>query len=80
MEDAQLTQSNSPVAAKTSDGLRLPVQTCGQVGNDEILFIRGFGQIVRPKTEKASPSNEKKREQNLPALLPAACIAHCDYQ
>jgi hypothetical protein len=48
MEDTQLTQNNSPAAgpvvAKTSDGLHLSVQTYGQVGNDEILFIHGFGQ------------------------------------
>ena len=40
-------QNNSPAAgplvAKTSDGLNLSVQTYGDVGNDEILFIHGFG-------------------------------------
>jgi pimeloyl-ACP methyl ester carboxylesterase len=48
MEDAQLTQNSSPetgpLLAKTSDGLNLSVQTYGEVGNDEILFIHGFGQ------------------------------------
>jgi hypothetical protein len=48
MEDTQLTQNNSPASgplvAKTSDGLNLSVQTYGDVGNDEILFIHGFGQ------------------------------------
>ncbi len=47
MEDTQLTQNNSPatgpLVAKTSDGLNLSVQTYGDVGNDEILFIHGFG-------------------------------------
>ena len=41
-------QNNSPAAgplvAKTSDGLNLSVQTYGDVGNDEILFVHGFGQ------------------------------------
>lgn len=48
MEDTQLTQNNSPAAgplvAKTSDALNLSVQTYGDVGNDEIRFIHGFGQ------------------------------------
>jgi hypothetical protein len=48
MEYTQLTQNNStatvPLVAKTSDGLNLSVQTYGDIGNDEIVFIHGFGQ------------------------------------
>ena len=47
MEDTLSTRNNSPAAAplvaKTSDGLNLSVQTYGNVGNDEILFIHGLG-------------------------------------
>ena len=48
MEGTLLTQNHSPavgsLVAKTSDGLNLSVQTYGDVGNDEMLFIHGFGQ------------------------------------
>src|SRR5260370_3079043 len=44
----ETAQNNSPAAgplvAKTSDGLNLSVQTYGDVGSDEILFVHGFGQ------------------------------------
>jgi pimeloyl-ACP methyl ester carboxylesterase len=60
MEDAQLTQNNSPASgplvAKTSDGLNLSVQTYGDVGNDEILFIHGFGQSSLSRSKQTSSS------------------------
>jgi non-heme chloroperoxidase len=60
MEDTQLTQNYSPVAgplvAKTSDGLNLSVQTYGGVGNDEILFIHGFGQSRLSWSKQTSSS------------------------
>ena len=53
-------QNNSPAAgplvAKTSDGLNLSVQTYGDVGNDEILFIHGFGQSSLPRSKQSSSS------------------------
>src|SRR5258708_8787667 len=43
----ETAQNNSPAAgplvAKTSNGLNLSVQTYGDVGSDEILFVHGFG-------------------------------------
>jgi non-heme chloroperoxidase len=40
-----LTEATAgPLVAKTSDGLNLSVRTYGNVGNDEILLIHGFGQ------------------------------------
>src|SRR6266404_3176414 len=60
MEDSQLTQNNSPAAgplvAKTSDGLNLSVQTYGDVGNDEILLIHGFGQSRLSWSKQTSSS------------------------
>ncbi len=60
MEDTQLIQNNSPAAgplvAKTSDGLNLSVQTYGDVGNDEILFIHGFGQSHLSWSKQTSSS------------------------
>jgi len=60
MEDTQLIQNNSPAArplvAKTSDGLNLSVQTYGDVGNDEILFVHGFGQSRLSWSKQTSSS------------------------
>jgi non-heme chloroperoxidase len=60
MEDTQLSQNNSPAAgplvAKTSDGLNLSVQTYGDAGNDEILFIHGFGQSRLSWSKQTSSS------------------------
>ncbi len=60
MEDSQLTQNNSPAAgplvAKTSDGLNLSVQTYGDVGNNEILFIHGLGQSRLSWSKQTSSS------------------------
>ncbi len=60
MEDTQLTQNNSPatgpLVAKTSDGLNLSVQTYGDVGNDEILFVHGFGQSRLSWSKQTSSS------------------------
>jgi len=53
-------QNNSPAAgplvAKTSDGLNLSVQTYGDVGNDEILFVHGFGQSRLSWSKQTSSS------------------------
>ena len=60
MEDTELSQNNSPAAgplvAKTSDGLNLSVQTYGDVGNEEILFIHGFGQSRLSWSKQTSSS------------------------
>ena len=60
MQDTQLTQNNSsragPLVAKTSDGLHLSVQTYGEVGNDEIVFIHGFGQSRLSWSKQTSSS------------------------
>jgi non-heme chloroperoxidase len=60
MDDTQLTLNNSPAAgqlvAKTSDGFNLSVQTYGDVGNDEILFIHGFGQSRLSWSKQTSTS------------------------
>ena len=60
MEDTQLTQNNStaagPLVAKTSDRLNLSAQTYGDVGNDEMLFIHGFGQSRLSWSKQTSSS------------------------
>jgi non-heme chloroperoxidase len=44
------------LVAKTSDGLNLSVQTYGDVENDEILFIHGFGQSRLSWSKQTSSS------------------------
>jgi len=60
MEHTQLILNNSPVAGvlgvKTSDGLKLSVQTYGDAGNDEILFVHGFGQSRLSWSKQTSSS------------------------
>jgi pimeloyl-ACP methyl ester carboxylesterase len=60
MQDTQLTQNNSSGAgslvAKTSDGLHLSVQRYGEVGNDEIVFIHGFGESRLSWSKQTSSS------------------------
>jgi pimeloyl-ACP methyl ester carboxylesterase len=45
-----------PLVAKTLDGLNLSVQTYGDVGNDEILLIHGFGQSRLSWSKQTSSS------------------------
>jgi non-heme chloroperoxidase len=60
MDDTQLTLNNSlvagPLIVKTSDGLNLSVQTYGDAGNNEILFVHGFGQSRLSWSKQTSSS------------------------
>jgi len=60
MEDTQLTLNNSPLAGqlavKTAEGLNLSAQMYGDAGNDEILFVHGFGQSSLSWSKQTSSS------------------------